>query len=368
MARKGSSRAFKEVKIFAAGHQSGASRYPKSPDKEPPSVASFRNNLVAFSQYYNLCFVASQDRILVHVSAKAGQQLSKARLSIALASSGTGLIGYIDAQHSHAINHLVVADLGFEEIVLAVCDDGDVIAYTTRSIQHGLEQVEPTGVEPLNDSTFRPCFVNNVGMSAWGAAVHKEARMIAVSSNSRKIHVFAYALVDPRNKGVEGSSLCRGDEDFMYGVSEGEWLRPCKTDPISASNRFQNLEIILSSHRTNIPNVAFYNAVNESGSTSPWTEKAYLASTDIDGITYIWDVWERSVIAKLTTSMEHLRGWGVACIDSSICRQAESDVEAFGLRSGSNEVNRDFGDTNISEAVMLVPNASTRHFTLRRRT
>ena len=36
----------------------------------------------------------------------------------------------------------------------------------------------------------------NVGMSAWGLAIHEKSRMIAVSSNLKEVTVFMPALVE----------------------------------------------------------------------------------------------------------------------------------------------------------------------------
>ena len=39
------------------------------------------------------------------------------------------------------------------------------------------------------------CFeLHNVGLSAWGLAIHRDARLIAISSNSHTVKVLAYAL------------------------------------------------------------------------------------------------------------------------------------------------------------------------------
>ncbi|KAI4120648.1 MAG: hypothetical protein LQ338_006860 [Usnochroma carphineum] len=359
MGPKGRPSGFEELKIFANPPQSARERFPKPRDTQPPRLAPYRNNLVALSQYYNLLFVASLDRILVYQPVNQEQSLGSPRSTVNLASSNKGLIGYLDPANSHAINQLVVADLGIEEIIVAVCDDGDVVAYTTLSIQKEIEDRVP---DPYNTPDFaselRPFFIANVGMSAWGIAVHKEARMIAVSSNSKKIHVFAFALSKSKCSTPEArSDDDEFDIDCLMTLDDQDWRRPTASDMLDPNDRQGNLEIILSSHSANIPNVAFFN---------PWiapNTDVYLVSTDIEGVTDLCDVWKRTVILQLTSPFDHFCGWGVAFIDPCFCRDAYSPVELF----GTNEVDSSAVVVDISQSARCVPESSKDHFTLRHR-
>lgn len=108
----------------------------------------------------------------------------------------------------HAINNLVVADLGEEEILCMACDDGDVMAVYTHSIEHMMQETErklasnddlQPGLSPPLDvwarsGQLRALLHVNLGASAWGLAVHKEARLIAASCNDHNVYVFAPAL------------------------------------------------------------------------------------------------------------------------------------------------------------------------------
>lgn len=360
MASKGQSRGFEEVRIFA---NPPLLRFRNHLDSPPPRLAPYRNNLVALSQYHNLLFVAARDNIHVYEPLDQEQSLSdEPVLIIKLASSGKNLIGFMDPANSHAINQLVLADLGFEEVIVAVCDDGDVVAYWTRSVVAAIENsASSCGESPDSANGLRPFFVNNVGMSAWGVAVHKEARMIAVSSNSKKINIFIFALCGSRLGTPEGGH----DEDHsllgsITDSDEQEWRRPTILDVLDSSDRSRNLEIVLSSHWTNIPNIAFYN------SRKPFARDIYLVSTDIDGITYIWDVWQRKVIVELASSIENVhnrRGWGVACIDPYFCHNGESFADLFGTQDVLVD---DENSVNISESVNSVPESSKAHFTFRK--
>ncbi|KAL8722066.1 MAG: hypothetical protein Q9225_001388 [Loekoesia sp. 1 TL-2023] len=358
MAPKGRSRGFEELKVHVNSPQPASERFPKSEESSPPAVAHFRNNMTALSQYYNLFFVASLDRVLVYEPLNQEQYLSTPRSTIHLASSNSGLIGFIDPDNSHAINQLIVADLGIEELIVAVCDDGDVVAYTTRSIKKEIEYRAPDPYDsPDFVSELRPFFVNNVGKSAWGVAVSKAARMIAVSSNSKKINVFVFALSD--------SSCDTPDEeyednlypDFTSSFTDQEWVQPTLSDALVPDDRSRNLEIILSAHWTNIPNISFFNPA------TPSVEDVFLVSTDIEGTTYIWNIWQRAVIKEINLPMDNVRGWGVACIDPYFCRKAESSTELFGIEG----VNTSASLINITHAATSVPESSEDHFTLRNR-
>ncbi|KAL8896105.1 MAG: hypothetical protein Q9207_007876 [Kuettlingeria erythrocarpa] len=359
MTSTGQSRGFEEVKIFA---NSSTRRFLKPLESTAPRLAPYRNNLVALSQYYNLLFVAARDKILVYEPLDQEQSLSDEPIHVVkLAGSGKNLIGYMDPANSHAINQLVVADLGFEEVVVAICDDGDVVAYWTRSVVAAVENSTSNfagDTDLVNEP--RPFFVNNVGMSAWGVAVHKEARMIAVSSNSKKINVFIFALGGSRLGTPEkGGEEDQSDLNSLVSFDEQEWRRPTVLDALNPADRSRNLEIVLSSHWTNIPNIAFYNSRN------PSSRDIYLVSTDIDGTTYIWNVWQRKVAVELTSSIEDehkRRGWGVACIDPYFCQNGQSSAELF----GASHVVADEKTVNVSESVNSVPETSREHFTLRK--
>ncbi|KAL9602856.1 MAG: hypothetical protein Q9219_001551 [cf. Caloplaca sp. 3 TL-2023] len=327
-ARKGIRRGFKELKAQFWSAQSGSDRFPK-PDgstvRTAPPAAIWRNNLAALSQYYNLFFVASLSTVLVYEPANQEQYLPAATSKIHVARSGSGLGGYIDAAHPHTINHLVVDDLGFEELLIAVCDDGDVVAYTTRSIR---KEIDGHALDAPDDRGFKsellPFFIRTVRKSAWGIAVCKEARMIAVSSNSQMINVFAFALGGPSSSTSDADVGDDDQMDFASSLPKNAWVQPELSGYLDPQDRSRNLEIILSAHDTNIPSIAFYNPF------ITCVDKVYLVSTDINGTTYIWDVWQRTVIKEITIPIVNTRGWGVVCLDPYYCQKAKTCDELFG--------------------------------------
>ena len=178
----------KASKATPCSHQNGKKRFPHDdPNDKPPEVAPWRNNVTALSQNYNLYFVAYCDTIHIYQPQFPDQIVSKESRKINLPASRPDLQGYINPRRPQAANHIIVKDLGEEEILLIACDGGDVIGYFTRSIENALSKLV---------FSVTPFFHEYIGASAWGLDVHKSSRLIAVSSNSHEIIVFAFALAD----------------------------------------------------------------------------------------------------------------------------------------------------------------------------
>ena len=229
---------------------------------------------------------------------------TKPVLLIDLPKSRAGIKGYLDPSRAHAINHLIVGDVGDEEVVVVACDDGDVISYTIRSISLAIEEgaetvVEPDPyesqklkryrqngwanlilpvVDPNRSPKFRVVaawFHENVGASAWGLATHKASRLLAVSSNTMEINVFAPSL-SPNRSGAYPLT--------HTPLEPRERYMPCKARSSAAfKDRSLGRNFTLLGHGANIPNIAFCdNALDPEG--------RYLVSTDIDGYTIVWDM------------------------------------------------------------------------------
>ncbi|KAI4199808.1 MAG: hypothetical protein LQ350_004338 [Teloschistes chrysophthalmus] len=326
-----------ELKVIPNARQKASDRFDPVGEGPiaPASLAPYRNNLAALSKYYNLFFVASRDTILVYKPQGQHQILISPEIAIAIAKTDTeGAQGYISETHPHAANHLVVADLGLEEVLVVSCDDGDVVAYTTLSIYQEIDRQRSSDQDPrpphawddLLWAKLRPFLLRNVAMSAWGLAVHEKYRMIAVSSNAHKIHVFIFALSYPLHPCLESLRDMGFQVEDPPHVYRSEWDKFQCWDPFFPRCRSRNLELILDHHMTNIPSIAFYNS-HDPGSTD-----VFLVSTDIHGETYIWDVWNRRVIYDLDTStgVPEDRAWGLLCLDPYFCRQTTSSEALFG--------------------------------------
>ncbi|KAK2628088.1 hypothetical protein QTJ16_002734 [Diplocarpon rosae] len=95
--------------------------------------------------------------------------------------------GCLDRVHAHDVNNVKVGALGDHEILLMGCDDGDVIAYYTHQLAREATKAGGTrGGDPV-----KPFFHENVGISAWGLAIHKVSRLIATGTNFREVIVFS---------------------------------------------------------------------------------------------------------------------------------------------------------------------------------
>ena len=348
MARKGDRGDLKNIKITDFNYQQGSRRFSET--RHPPRLARSRNNLAAFSQYYDLCFVASRDKILVHTPISLEGRLLPPRSTIDVHSYNVGVPGYIDPAYPHSINQLIVADLGLEELVIVATDDGDVVAYMARSIRNEIYDRGRAYNTPCFRSTIKPFFLRSVGHSAWGIAVHQKARMIAVSANSYDIYVFALALGQ-----VDSDS---SDEESSHEDAVSEFQPPSDDVQPSPHDRSQTHALILSSHEANIPSIAFCNPYGEN------TEDVYLASTDIYGITYVWDVWKHRPFLHLTSSRGRTWGWGLLCIDPVFAQQVETTSELFGIEP---KIESERGRIDITRALSNAPGYEDTHFSTRQR-
>jgi hypothetical protein len=178
-------------------------------------------------------------------------------------TTSTGLNGYIDNHSPHSINRLHVDFLGREEIVLVACDDGDVIGYRVQEIQLAVERQQQLKDDPIShvenvSSQVRTFLHRNVGQSAWGLAVHREARMIAISANTRQVTVIAYALVGSPDVDTDAEAT-----DFPY---------PRRRD-----------HTFICTAGSNIPSVSFDNTGGDPAGK-------WMFSSSIDGKSLFWDL------------------------------------------------------------------------------
>ena len=206
---------------------------------------------------------------------------------------------------------------------MVACDDGDVISYTVRSIclaidegaktvfapdpyeDHKLKRYRQSGwinlilpvVDPHRTPGFRVLaawFHENVGASAWGLATHKRAKLLAVSSNTKEINIFAPALWQDSLSERQGNGNMDWNRAF-HSPSASETMERYTTwwtrKLIAQRDRSLGRKVTLSGHVAHIPNIAFFdNDLDPDGS--------YLASTDIDGCTLIWDIWGHAPILE----------------------------------------------------------------------
>ena len=289
----------------------------------------------------------------------------KPELIIDIPASRPGLRGYIDRDFPHAINHLITGDIGNEEVLVACCDDGDVVGYTVRSIERLLEtlpdlrrQSKLSGRNPEITPTVpgRPFLLENVGKSAWGLATHKTQRLLAVSSNSKEICIFVFALGRSGLPDIDmklDSELAHLESIDEATLSDDKPWPKVRTG--SPRDRSKNFTIVLSLHDTNIPNIAFYDSDRACHET-------YLASTDIEGRILIWKIWSGEAIVDtqliLGSSALGTRGWGLACVDPRVSQSTQNEEETYGC-SCLTDISETFLD--ITEGARSVVDGSHSH-------
>ncbi|GLB20056.1 hypothetical protein AtubIFM61612_009983 [Aspergillus tubingensis] len=338
-------------------------------DTFPPQTATWRNNLMALSQRRNLLFVACSHQIYVWEPSGSFQTLgNKPEMIITPVMKVPHASGYIAPASPHAINNLLVDDLGRDEVLLLVTDSGNVCGYRVEAIFSALKRAAENKEErPLDGSQVDPFFVEFVQASAWGLAIHKFARLIAVSANTGLITVFAFALVNPTSESSSSSYHPDEDDDMIdYGQT---WLEVRTKDQFNqlrhlmpARHRARNVKLTYTGHYANIPCVDFLNCdLDPNGN--------WMVSTDIDNRLLVWRVWDslgpfnvnhfNDVSFKFfpETLRSDERGWSVIALDPRTFHRVKSTEEACGgppIRRAKN------GRTvyDLTRANSRIPNAS----------
>lgn len=309
--------------IDAVGVQLGHDRYPHR--GEAPPLRGWRTNLTGLSHVHNLYFVAYSQRIFVFEPLFPTQSLpDDPALIIHTAPSASNLHGYLDPRQPHAVNNLVVRYLGNEEILAVVRDDGDIDAYLIRHLAEAIARRCLPGVtlSPLA-SEIRPFFHQNVGNSAWGLAIHTEARIIAVSSNNHEFNIFAFALLDRAE--LPSEELRNGSQDIS---SDHDNTR-------LAWKRTVDEHYVIPNGDQNIPFIAFCNTGHDP--LGRW-----LLTTDISGLVQAWDIHSRESgqalrigqDAEVEFGFDHENaGWGLAFLDPRSFYEISDDTEEslFGM-------------------------------------
>jgi WD40 repeat protein len=238
------------------------------------------------------------------------QTLSEEPFTVLLSDQLTPSRGYIDQRNPHSINSLTIGELGTEEVLVSAHDDGDVCVWYTRDLK-------------------RIALRYNVGLSAWGVALHKEKRLLAISANSHKITVFELAVgreeqnaldewerrLEERNdEYAEGFCGRRKEKVAVSGSVRGRrtsMKRPSQHD--SAESNSSDYEDgrwaprrksrkrrkeqpavqekgvkVLEGHTENIPNIPFL----------PDSSGRWLVGTSIDGMVILWDVHTQRMVER----------------------------------------------------------------------
>ncbi|KAI3323442.1 hypothetical protein HD806DRAFT_496683 [Xylariaceae sp. AK1471] len=338
-----------------------------------PGIASYRLNLTALSQRYNIYAVAYKDKIHIFRVRSCIDNALPARPDLILkppaSAESLRVGGYLDRIFPHQVNHLIMGDLGDAEILLLAYDDGDVIGYYTSQIQTELERLESRN--PLYYPTLvKPFFHQNVEISAWGLAVHTQSRLIAIGTNKRNVHVFAFGLTDLLRAFGEGNAevpytpelflhLTKSSEGVVSKISEALLKELDEYRDLVAEGSSELIEnplfyrrersyrIILETgdQGNNIPNVAFSSDTNG--------DAVEVLAIDVSGNLWVMDIWSldgrphwhveglhktyyRSVLLRKPRRRVPIdslpRGWGVLVLPESSFMPTSTFQDSLGLK------------------------------------
>ena len=273
------------------------------------------------SQVHNLYFVAYGKSIYIYTPDFPSQKIAEEpSLIFTSQPSSPRLNGYIDQRNPHAINNLVVELFGTEEVIAVVRDDGDVDAFLTRHIVQAIEiRKERGSTIGTEGDEIRPFFQSNVGISAWGLAIHTEARILATSSNAHEVRIFKFGLLQT-------------DDSEVASNENGQGSPHHDTDPTKAHyQRKTDVTYQVLNGETNIPYITFCNTGDD-------PDARWLLTTDISGVCRVMDLhtleavqafrFGRSFATAHTGGFDRLNaGWAVMFLDRR-CFRIERDTYA----------------------------------------
>ncbi|KAJ5180198.1 hypothetical protein N7492_003408 [Penicillium capsulatum] len=326
-----------------------------------------RNDFLPSSQRRNLVFTAHGENIHVWVPRGSLQLLgSQAAMVIRPVMKEPSRPGYISERCPHAINNILVDDLGRDEVLVLATDSGNICAYQVEAIFSAVNRKAKNRVSRQFDTAeadpVSPFFVENVEQSAWGLAIHKFARLIAVSSNTCRITVFAFALVDSASTSDNDNDSIGSPDTMTIDQSDPTWL-PIETEEqlqqlqglMPHHHRSRNLRLTYHGHFDNIPSVSFANFdLDASG--------AWMVSTDINNKIIVWKIWEHlrpweSYYPGHSAHDPPEMGWTVIPLDPRTFKDCQSIEDACGCRPSplifANRVILD-----VSRSIDEVPDAS----------
>lgn len=329
-----------DLHLLPLNVEKGSERFSDKDGVFPPKVATYRSNLTALSQRRNLLFVAYDHQIYVWEPAGPRQVLgAKPTLILTPVMKHPNAGGFISRSSPHGINNILVDELGRDEILLLVTDSGNVCGYHVENIFSYIGSAILNGDKrPILNPRIDPFFCENVGLSAWGLAVHKYARLIAITANTGIITVFAFALVDESHHENSSHSEPLLDDFRNYGqnwlhVDDREQFEKFRQLIPTNKHRSRNVRLSYEGHFTNIPCVGFLNSDLDS-------DGMWMVSTDIDNRMFVWAIWDQLSPFKEFDfySGEPLpdvlrreeRGWSVLALDPRSFRIRHSYTEACG--------------------------------------
>lgn len=287
----------------------------------------------ALSQEHNLYFIACGSDIYVYEPEFPEQSIRAPVLILPSQPSSIDLRGYLDAREPHDINYLIVSKLGNDEVIATVRDDGDVEAFLVRHVVRAIATRVHSGnnEQPVADNV-KPIFQRNVGISAWGLAIHTQARIIAVSSNRHEVTIFRFGLVGdlepskspPRRRKV----VADGDESSsdQQSTEDGTGSRPQRQADVTRQ---------VLNGEANIPHIGFCNTGDD-------PDGRWLLTTDISGVCRAIDLHNFALVQAFRfgpsfgafSGGSHDRmnaGWGIMFLDTRSFVSMDSMQDALGM-------------------------------------
>ena len=251
--------------------------------------------------------------------------------------SSPDLRGYLDRDEPHCINYLIVQRLGKDEVIANVRDDGDVEVFLVRHIVHAISTLvnrHDTSKDPVADNV-KPLFLRNVGISAWGLAIHTEARIIAVSSNRHEVTIFRFGLVDEFDEVDTPRKQAKSTDD---GHSS-KWDKERREDNVDARpERKTDVTRQVLNGEANIPHIAFCNTGDD-------PDGRWLLTTDISGVCRAIDLHNFTLVQAFRFGPSFIApnggpydrmnaGWGIMFLDTRSFISPDSIHNALGLEDG----------------------------------
>lgn len=245
----------------------------------PPPLATWRMNLTALSQRFNLYFVAHEGDTFIYRPRNIRHTLPTLPDYVLKSKPvGKNTRGHIVPSHGHQVNNMVIGDLGDEEVLAMTFDNGNVIAYNVKIIANHITSLEQDPASWRGRSP-QPFFHESVESSAWGLALHKKDRLIAVSCNLKYITVFFPALSLGNKAGVE-SSASHSLDIPRFATPEVSKVNHGKNNPRNVDYRV----IYAPPNSDNIP------AVDFTSTSDGHADK--VTGIDIGGNICVFSVWE----------------------------------------------------------------------------
>lgn len=250
----------------------------------------------------------------------------------------------------------MVQFLGNEEVVAVVRDDGDVDAFLVRHIVHAIaRRAEPFTELGLHGDEIRPFFQSNVGKSAWGVAIHAQARILATSANTHEVRVFKFGLLQT-------------DDDRETSEDDVESLPDVDNNYIKEQQeRKTDVTYEILNGEANIPYIAFCNTGDD-------PEGRWLLTTDIMGVCQVMDLFEMKPVQKFRFGRSFATpnlgqedrfdrlnaGWVLMFLDRRSFQEEDSVDSALGLYDDESlpSIKRNPAIWDISKTVQHVPEYS----------